>query len=158
MSLVDRSATDRIPLQVSRGCVVASIQVDLTDDVLSVFRSDLLGRLDETGLTGVILDVSGVAVMDAEDFHALRATMAMAELMGARCIVSGMRPGVVSSVVELVDDVDGVEATMNLDEAFIALEQGVNDSEEMEMAVFDHAGENDEVMWIEDDGPDSDQI
>jgi rsbT antagonist protein RsbS len=158
VSLSDGSATDRIPLQVSRGCVVASIQVDLTDDVLSVFRNDLLGRLDETGLTGVILDVSGVAVMDAEDFQALRATMAMAELMGARCIVSGMRPGVVSSVVELVDDVDGVEAAMNLDEAFIALERGVRDTEETEILVFDLAGEDDGVMWIEDHGPDSDQI
>ena len=123
-----------------------------------MFRNDLLGRLDETGLTGVILDVSGVAVMDAEDFQALRATMAMAELMGARCIVSGMRPGVVSSVVELVDDVDGVEAAMNLDEAFIALERGVRDTEETEILVFDLAGEDDGVMWIEDHGPDSDQI
>ncbi len=157
MSLAGGSATDRIPLQVSQGCVVASIQVDLTEDVLAVFRDDLLGRLDETGLTGVILDVSGVAVMDAEDFQALRATMAMAALMGARCIISGMRPGVVSSVVELVDDFEGVEAAMNLDEAFAALERDVGDIGDAEQ-VLDFEDEEYWMMEFKDDGPDSDQI
>ena len=39
----------RVAMQVSRGVVVASIQVDLDDDVLARFREDLLDRIHETG-------------------------------------------------------------------------------------------------------------
>ncbi len=53
------SGVQRIPLQVARGCVVASIQIDLTPEVLQQFRRDLLARVQESRANGVILDVSG---------------------------------------------------------------------------------------------------
>lgn len=118
MSAFEEGGARQIPLQVSRGCVVASIQVDLSDEVLRRFRVELLKLLHVSGVTSVILDVSGVDVMDGEDFGALRRTMAMAELMGARCILAGLRPGVVSSLVEIVADLDEVESVLNIDEAF----------------------------------------
>ncbi len=113
----------RIPLQVSRGCVVASIQVDLSEAVLRTFRQDLLELIHSTGSSGVILDVSGVEIMDADDFDAIRRSMAMAELMGARCIVSGLRPGVVSALIDLDVDSEGVDAVLNLDEAFRRMDE-----------------------------------
>jgi rsbT antagonist protein RsbS len=113
----------RIPLQVSRGCVVASIQVDLTEAVLRTFRQDLLELIHSSGSSGVILDVSGVEIMDADDFDAVRRSMAMAELMGARCIVSGLRPGVVSALIDLDVDSEGVDAVLNLDEAFRRMDE-----------------------------------
>ena len=118
----DGGATGRIPLQVSRECVVASIQVDLDEAVLRQFRDDLLGLLHQSGLVAVILDVSGVDLMDGEDFRALRKIVAMSELMGSRCIVAGLQPGVVASLVELDVDLDDLETTLNLDAAFAALE------------------------------------
>ena len=45
-----------VAMQLSRGVVVASIQVDLEDDVLTRFREELLGRLHETGSNRVIFD------------------------------------------------------------------------------------------------------
>ena len=41
-----------VAMQLSRGIVVASIQVDLDDDVLARFREDLLARLHESGSRG----------------------------------------------------------------------------------------------------------
>jgi anti-anti-sigma regulatory factor len=79
----DPGGIARIPLQISRDCVVASIQVDLSDIVLRRFRRELLELVQTSGARGVILDVSGIEVMDYEDFEALRRTMAMARLMGA---------------------------------------------------------------------------
>jgi rsbT antagonist protein RsbS len=113
----------RIPLQVSRQCVVASIQLDLTAEVLRQFRADLLGLLHDSGCSGVILDVSGVQIMDFEDFEALRRTMAMAALMGAQTIVSGLRAGVVSSLVELGADTEDIVATLDLDDAFRVMDE-----------------------------------
>jgi len=143
----------KIPLQVSRNCVVASIQVDLTEEVLHQFRSDLLELLHSSGANGVILDVSGVEVLDLEDFDALRRSMAMAALMGARTTFSGFRPGVVSSLVELDADVESVIAALNMDEAFRAMEErihidrGRDQSEPLDLAapIVEEQGENREA-------------
>ena len=113
----------RIPLQLSRGCVVASIQVDLSDDVLADFKEEMLRLLHQSGARGVILDVSGVELMDLEDFDALRRAMSMAKLMGARCLLAGLRPGVVSALVDIGVDTRSVEEVLNLDDAFRVLEE-----------------------------------
>jgi anti-anti-sigma regulatory factor len=64
---VESDDITRIPLTVSRGCVVASIQRDLRGTVLHQFRTDLLERLQDSGATGVIIDLSGVRIMDADE-------------------------------------------------------------------------------------------
>ena len=111
-----------VAMQLSRGVVVASIQVDLDDDVLARFREELLGRLHETGSNGVIFDVSGLETLDFEEFAALRRIMVMAGLMGADSVLVGLRPGVVSALIETGADVDGVRAALNLDAGFALLE------------------------------------
>ena len=116
------SSVQRIPLQVVRGCVVASIQIDLTAEVLRQFRNDLLECVQKSSATGVILDVSGIDILDMDDFNGLRLTMEMAEVMGARPILSGLKPGVVSALIDLGADPEGVNAVLNLDDAFQLLD------------------------------------
>lgn len=111
----------KIPLQLAQECVVASIQVDLDDRILAGFRTELLEFVRSSGARGVILDLSGVGVMDSVEFQALRDTMRMARLMGATTVVSGLQPGVVSALIDLGIDTDGVEATATLDDAFARL-------------------------------------
>lgn len=117
------SSVQRIPLQVARGCVVASIQIDLDPEVLKQFRIDLLERLQESRAIGVILDVSGIDILDLDDFKGLRQTMEMAKVMGARPILSGLKPGVVSALIDLGADPEGVTAVLNLDDAFGLLDE-----------------------------------
>jgi len=107
-----------VALQVSRDVVVASIQVDLDDDVLDRFREDLLRRIHETGSRGVILDVSGLETLDSDEFAALRRIITMCTIMGAESVLAGLRPGVVSALIEAGADVDGLRAAINLDAAF----------------------------------------
>jgi rsbT antagonist protein RsbS len=112
------SDTHGIAIQVSRGIVVASIQIDLDDDVLARFRQDLLDRIHKTGSRGVILDVSGLETLDSEELAALRRIIVMTALMGAESVLVGLRPGVVSALIEAGADVDGLKAAVNLDAAF----------------------------------------
>ena len=49
--------------------------------------------------------------------------MAMAALMGAQTIVSGLRAGVVSSLVELGADTEDIVATLDLDDAFRVMDE-----------------------------------
>jgi rsbT antagonist protein RsbS len=111
-----------VAIQVSRDVVVASIQVDLDDDVLARFREDLLRRVHETGSRGVILDLSGLETLDSDEFAALRRIITMSTIMGAESVLVGLRPGVVSALIEAGADVDGLRAAINLDAAYALLQ------------------------------------
>ena len=111
-----------IALQVSRDVVVASIQVDLDDAVLDRFREDLLHRIQVTGSRGVIFDVSGLETLDSNEFAALRRIITMCTIMGAESVLVGLRPGVVSALIEAGADVNGLQAAINLDAAFALLQ------------------------------------
>jgi rsbT antagonist protein RsbS len=114
--------TARIPLTVSRGCVVASIQRELSGAVLQQFRDDLLERLQASGAIGVIIDLSGVRIMDADDFAGIRRTLDMAALMGARAVIVGLRPGVVSALVQLDVNTGNFDTLLDLDDGFALFE------------------------------------
>lgn len=119
---VQADDTTRIPLTVSRGCVVASIQRDLRGAVLQQFQTDLLECLQDSGASGVIIDLSGVRIMDADDFDGIRRTLDMAALMGARAVLVGLRPGVVSALVQLDVDTGSFDTLLDLDDGFALFE------------------------------------
>ena len=106
-----------IPMQIIQGCLVASVQVELTEDLLREFQQELLERISTSHVKGVVLDVSGVKVMDSLDFEVLRDTMTMASIMGAKPIIVGIRPGIVSALIDMDVDVSRVRAALNVDDA-----------------------------------------
>jgi len=132
--------TQQIPMQLSRSCVVASLQIDLSERVITRFRKDLLEFLRSTGATSVILDVSGLDVIDGDDFNALKLAMSMAELMGACSVVSGLRPGVVSSLIELGVDTKDINAALDLDDAFDVVEKLKAEAERIDST--EHTGDH----------------
>lgn len=113
----------RIPLRVSQGTVVASIQVDVDPDVLSQLQDDLLETVQVSGATGVIIDLSALGILDPGDLDELRATIDMAALLGARTVLAGMRPGMISALMDLNANVDGLDAALTLDNAFDRLKE-----------------------------------
>jgi rsbT antagonist protein RsbS len=142
-----------VAMQVSRGVVVASIQVDLDDDVIARFRQDLLDCIHETGSRGVILDVSGLETLDSEELAALRKIMVMTSLMGAESVLVGLRPGVVSALIEVGAEIDGLRAAINLDAAFALLETELEpepepeSEDEIEPAISTDLDAEDDVIF-----------
>ena len=110
-----------VAIQVSRNAVVASIQVDLADDVLARFREDLLQRIHDTDASGVIFDLSGLEIMDSHEFAGLRKIITMSKIMGAECVLVGLKPGVVSALIQAGAEVDGLLAAPDLDSAYALL-------------------------------------
>ena len=115
---MEGEAVPSVPLRLSRNCVVASVRLSLRGEVASQFQNDLLQYVRRTGAAGVIIDVSSVEVMDADDFDALRRTLTMVSLMGAQPVLVGLRPGVVSALIELGVDDDGIDTALDLDQGF----------------------------------------
>ncbi len=144
---MDANDATRVPLTISRGCIVASVQRDLRGAVLQQFRDDLLERLQTSGANGVIIDLSGLSVIDTDDFDGIRRTLDMATLMGARTVVVGLRPGVVSALVELDADTGNFDTLLDLDDGF-ALFERLNTVEE----------EVDDEQTTEEENPDVDKL
>jgi rsbT antagonist protein RsbS len=110
-------------MQLVHDCLVASVQVELSDEVLRVFQQDLLGMLRTTRARAVILDLSGVSILDSHDFESIRRTLLMAGLMSAAPIIVGLRPGIAASLVELGVSADDVAACLTLEQAFERVER-----------------------------------
>ena len=113
----DAPEIPRVTMNITRGCLIATIQVTLTPQVLDRFQRDLLERIRESGARRVILDCSGVDTVDVEDFERMRKIVAMAALIGSRTVFAGLRPGVASVLVDLGADLDGIEAATDIDAA-----------------------------------------
>ena len=107
----------RLPLQVSRGCVQASFQSDPDEALLARFRQDLLRFVRDHSADSVVVDLSGVRILDRSDFQSLRSTLDMASLLGVRVVITGLRPGLVATLVELGLDLP-YPAGLDLDHGF----------------------------------------
>jgi rsbT co-antagonist protein RsbR len=84
---------------------------------------NLLQEIVETGSDIAIIDITGVPVVDTLVAQHLLKTVAAARLMGAECIISGIRPAIAQSMVGLGLQFD-VVTKANLAGAFaIALQR-----------------------------------
>jgi anti-anti-sigma regulatory factor len=101
----------------------ASIQVELSSEVLGVFREDVLEMLRSSASPAVVLDVSGVEIIDLTEFSDLLKLIETIELMGARTIIAGFRPGVASSLVDLGADTLRLEVASDFEAALLALDR-----------------------------------
>jgi rsbT co-antagonist protein RsbR len=89
-----------------------------------VVMESLLQRIVETGSTIAILDITGVPTVDTLVAQHLLKTVAAARLMGADCIISGIRPQIAQTIVHLGVDLNSVITKATLADAFaIALQR-----------------------------------
>ena len=83
-----------------------------------VVMESLLQRIVETGSTIAILDITGVPTVDTLVAQHLLKTVAAARLMGADCIISGIRPQIAQTIVHLGVDLNTVTTKATLADAF----------------------------------------
>lgn len=77
----------------------------------------LLQEISTTGYKIAILDISGVMTVDTLVTQHLLKTVAAARLMGAECIISGIRPQTAQTMVHLGVDLSGVKTKSTLADA-----------------------------------------
>jgi rsbT co-antagonist protein RsbR len=89
-----------------------------------VVMEALLQRIVETGASVAIIDITGVPTVDTLVAQHLLKTITAARLMGADCIISGIRPQIASTIVHLGVDLSDVITKATLADAFgLALER-----------------------------------
>ena len=82
-----------------------------------VVMETLLNKVVETGAQIAILDITGVPTVDTLVAQHLLKTVTALRLMGAECIISGVRPQIAQTIVHLGVDLQGVVTKANLADA-----------------------------------------
>ncbi|MDR7271479.1 rsbT co-antagonist protein RsbR [Pelomonas saccharophila] len=77
----------------------------------------LLQRIVDTGSTIAIIDITGVPTVDTLVAQHLLKTVTAIRLMGAECIISGIRPQIAQTIVHLGIDLAGVITKATLADA-----------------------------------------
>jgi len=89
-----------------------------------VVMETLLQRIVETGSKLAIIDITGVPTVDTLVAQHLLKTVSAIRLMGAECIVSGIRPQIAQTIVHLGIDLQGIASKANLADALeLAMQQ-----------------------------------
>jgi rsbT co-antagonist protein RsbR len=82
-----------------------------------IVMESLLQKIVETGAQIAILDITGVPTVDTQVAQHLLKTVTALRLMGAECIISGIRPQIAQTIVHLGVDLQGVITKANLADA-----------------------------------------
>jgi rsbT co-antagonist protein RsbR len=95
-------------IRVWDGILAMPIIGTLDSSRTQVVMENLLQQIVETSSTIAILDISGVPAVDSLVAQHLIKTVSATRLMGAECIISGIRPEIAQTVVHLGIDLSGI--------------------------------------------------
>jgi len=95
-------------IRVWEGILALPIIGTLDSARTQVVMENLLSEIVTSGSTIAILDISGVPAVDSLVAQHLIKTVAATKLMGAECIISGIRPEIAQTVVHLGIDLSNV--------------------------------------------------
>jgi rsbT co-antagonist protein RsbR len=95
-------------IRVWQGILALPIIGTLDSARTQIVMENLLQEIVETGSSIAILDISGVPAVDSLVAQHLIKTVSATRLMGAECIISGIRPEIAQTVVHLGIDLSNI--------------------------------------------------
>ena len=103
--------------------IIVPIQVELHDRAALRLQEDILKKIEETGSSGLIIDVSAVSVVDSFLGRLLGETAKMAKLIGAETVLVGMKKEVVITLIQLGMDIKDLHTAINIEEGMVLLDK-----------------------------------
>lgn len=97
--------------------LIVSIQIALDDRMVERLIDDITTAIEETHVSGLILDFSGADVLDSHVTRQVRDLAVTARIMGVETVVCGLRRAVVITLVEMGLGTAGVSTALNLERA-----------------------------------------
>jgi rsbT antagonist protein RsbS len=116
---------DRIPILKMGDYLLVTIQVDMHDQLALQLQEDLTARISAESATGVLIDISSLDVVDSFIGRMIANISAMARVLDAQTVVTGMRPAVAITLVELGMVLEGVHTALNVERGMALLRQKV---------------------------------
>lgn len=111
-----------LPIFRQRDYLIATAQALSTDQDLEDVRDRLVEEVGRHRAHGVILDVTGLDVMDSFSVRTLRDLALMVRLRGAATVIVGIQPEVAFSMVQFGLRLEGVATALDLEEGIAYLD------------------------------------
>lgn len=121
--VITRQQNDMLELstpvvELAEGIIALPMIGTLDSSRTSIVMETLLQRIVETGASIAIIDITGVPTVDTLVAQHLIKTVTAARLMGAECIISGIRPQIAATIVHLGVELGNVITKASLASAF----------------------------------------
>ncbi|MEU1187312.1 STAS domain-containing protein [Streptomyces sp. NPDC005859] len=115
----DLSLAGQAPVPVLRlgDVLLITLQGDLHDGTAEQLQQDIAEQIVRSRVTGVVIDISGVEIVDSFLGRVLAEIAASARLLAARTVVAGMRPAVAITLVELGLSLPGLRTALSTEAA-----------------------------------------
>ncbi len=101
--------------------LLITIQVDMHDQLAIGLQDDLTERIRTTAAKGVVIDISGLDMVDSFIGRMIADTSRMSRILDARTVLVGMQPAVAITLVELGVSLEGVETALNVERGMALL-------------------------------------
>jgi len=112
---------DRIPILQMEEFLLVTIQVDMHDQLALTLQDELTTHIVQTRARGVLIDISGLEIVDSFIGRMLSTIAAMARVLDAETVVVGMQPAVAITLVELGLSLTGVRTALNVEKGMAFL-------------------------------------
>jgi rsbT antagonist protein RsbS len=109
------AGVDRVPVLSLGDVLLVSIQVDLEDRIAVQLQEDLAERIVATGVHGVLIDITGLDIVDSFVGRMLATIATVSRVLDAETVVVGMRPAVAITLVELGLPLQGIRTALNVE-------------------------------------------
>ncbi|MET9621944.1 STAS domain-containing protein [Streptomyces sp. NPDC006464] len=106
-----------VPVLALGDVLLVSLQGELHDGMVEQLRQDITSHVAGSSASGVIVDVSGVEIVDSFLGRAIAEVAANARLLAARTVLCGMRPAVAITLVELGLTLPGLVTALDVERA-----------------------------------------
>ncbi|MCB9527777.1 MAG: STAS domain-containing protein [bacterium] len=116
---------NRIPILEMEGCLLVSVQVDVDDQLAVQLEDDLGAAMLRTGARGILIDISGVGLVDTFLSRILGNIAEMSRMLGAEAVLVGMQPAVAITLVELGMNMAGVHTALDIDRGLARLRKSL---------------------------------
>jgi len=113
-------AINRIPIIRLWSLLLVPVQGELTDSHAEQLRHEVLSEIHAAGSDGLVLDVTGLWLMDSHLCAVLTRLAQAAALMGTRTVVCGMSADVALTIQSMGLELRGVRTALTLEEALQA--------------------------------------
>jgi rsbT antagonist protein RsbS len=120
---------DRIPILRMGEFLLATIQVDMHDQLAMRLQDDLTNAIAKKGAKGVLIDISALEMVDSFIGRMIADISGMARILDAKTVLVGMQPAVAITLVELGLSLPGVETALNVERGMQLLRRRLNGSD-----------------------------
>jgi rsbT antagonist protein RsbS len=112
-----------VPVLALGDILLVTLQGDLHDGAAEQLQHDITHRIaaGPARVGGVVIDISGVEIVDSFLGRVLAEIAANARLLAARTVLAGMRPAVAITLVELGLTLPGLVTALNVEDALALL-------------------------------------